>query len=239
MKLNYDSIISTLSANLGVSERVLSLAGGSWLLYRALKKKETGIMQTAAAGFMLFRGVTGYGLIAEDNRQSRRLNKNRKMSINTRMKINMPREEIYEYWRNLENLPLFMDHLESVTEKDDKTSEWKAKLPAGIGSVSWKSEIIDEEPNEHLSWRSLPDSTIENEGSVKFREVGEFETQVDATITYSAPMGKAGEKVAQFFNPQVERMVRDDLRNFKKHMEIDKGVVMDGQNPSKKPNYSE
>ena len=45
--------------------------------------------------------------------------------------INKPPEELYAFWRDFDNLPKFMNHLESVTAQDDTHSHWVAKAPLG------------------------------------------------------------------------------------------------------------
>ena len=43
--------------------------------------------------------------------------------------INRPADELYAFWRNFENLPRFMDHLESVTVLTPGRSRWTARAP--------------------------------------------------------------------------------------------------------------
>ena len=81
--------------------------------------------------------------------------------------LNRPRREVYRFWRNLENLPRFMDHLEAVTVLDEKRSHWTAKGPAG-SRVEWDADIHNEIPNELIAWRSLAGSEVDNAGSVHF-----------------------------------------------------------------------
>src|SRR2546421_11677855 len=61
--------------------------------------------------------------------------------------INRKPEEVYRFWRNFQNLPRFMEHLESVEVIDDRRSHWVAKAPAGT-RVEWDAEIVEEIPNK-------------------------------------------------------------------------------------------
>jgi uncharacterized membrane protein len=38
-------------------------------------------------------------------------------------------------------------------------------------------------------------------------------------ITYRAPFGDIGEGIASLFNPMFEKMVQDDVKNFKRYIE--------------------
>ena len=133
--------------------------------------------------------------------------------------INKSPEECYAFWRNFENLPQFMRHLESVTVIDDRRSHWKAKAPAGT-SVEWDAETTEDRPNEFIAWRSTEDADVFNAGSVRFeRAPGGRGTEVRVELEYKPPLGKIGSKVAMLFREEPGQQVMDDLRHFKQVME--------------------
>ena len=133
--------------------------------------------------------------------------------------INKSPEECYAFWRNFENLPQFMRHLESVTVTNDRLSHWKAKAPAGA-SVEWDAETVEDRPNELISWRSTEDADVYNAGTVRFeRAPGGRGTEVRVDLEYKPPLGKLGSKVAMLFREEPGQQVMDDLRHFKQVME--------------------
>lgn len=83
--------------------------------------------------------------------------------------IDRSAEDLYKFWRQLENLPRIMQHLESVRATDGNRSRWVAKGPAGT-TVEWDAQITDDEPNKIIAWTSVAGSEIENRGSVHFCE---------------------------------------------------------------------
>src|SRR2546423_15606848 len=83
--------------------------------------------------------------------------------------VNHPRESVFQFWRQLENLPRFMRHLISVEPRDERRSHWVAQGPAGR-KVEWDAEIINEIPNELIAWKSLPGSDVDSAGSVRFKD---------------------------------------------------------------------
>jgi len=142
--------------------------------------------------------------------------------------VNRPREAVFEFWRALENLPRFMYHLQSVTPTSDRRSHWVAKAPAGQ-QVEWDAEIVDEVPNESLSWRSLAESDVKHAGVVRFRDApGDRGTEIDVDLEYQAPAGTAGATVAKLFGEEPSQQIRDDLRRFKQVMEIGEVVLSEG-----------
>jgi uncharacterized membrane protein len=205
--------------NVGIAERLISAFGGAYLLVNALSKKEFPVPKTMVAGYLLFRGATGYCPAYEALGKTEVHYRTRNVNIKTSMTVNKPRFEVYRFWRRLENLPLFMKHLESVVSVDPEVSEWKAKIPGGLGTISWRSEIVKDEPGLILGWKSIEGSTIENAGKIEFKEAGKWGTEIHAVISYHPPVGVLGEKVAHLFNPAFKAMVKEDIRNLKTFLE--------------------
>jgi uncharacterized membrane protein len=108
----------------------------------------------------------------------------REVHIETSITINKLPEELYRFWRDLKNLPLFLNNNpESVTESDGSKSHWVAK---GIGAarVEWDAEIYNEVENELIAWRSLENADVVNAGSVRFEKAptGRGTLRIHATI---------------------------------------------------------
>jgi uncharacterized membrane protein len=133
--------------------------------------------------------------------------------------IDRPRRELYEFWRDLRNLPLFMENIESVTILDGARSHWKVKAPAGA-TVEWDSVIVEEIPGEVIAWRSAEGASVPNSGRIEFRDSSNGRgTLVSATIAYDAPAGKLGKLIATLFKREPRVQARHDLRRFKQLME--------------------
>jgi uncharacterized membrane protein len=133
--------------------------------------------------------------------------------------IDRPRAELFTFWRNFQNFPHFMVHVESVQVLDDRRSHWVVKAPAGR-TVEWDAEIINETPDDVISWRSAEDAEIENAGSVTFREAPAGRgTIVSVTLTYNPPGGRAGDLIAMLFGEEPSQQLSEDIRRFKALME--------------------
>lgn len=141
--------------------------------------------------------------------------------------VGKPVDEVYSFWRNFENFPRFMRHLESVTITGDRRSHWKAKAPAGQ-SVEWDAEMTEDRPNELIAWCSTGDAEVYNRGRVRFRAApGGRGTEVRVDLEYDPPFGKLGSKLAMMFREEPGQQIEDDLRHFKQVMEIGEIVVSD------------
>lgn len=208
---------SKLKTNVSTLERVLMVTSGAYLLYSGLSKENKNAGKIGVGGSMLLRGISGYCPVydAVDHLKNEKASN---VNIRVNSVIKKPISEVYAFWRDFENLPKFMNHLESVKPINYTTSEWTAKGPMGIGKIKWKAEIVKDEKEKFISWNSLPDSTIKNVGKVTFKPKGNA-TEIDVTISYHAPLGVAGESAAKLLNPYFEKLVKDDILNFKAYLE--------------------
>lgn len=136
--------------------------------------------------------------------------------------INKSSEELYSFWRKFENLPRFMNHIESVKNLDDKRSHWVVKAPLGA-KVEWDAEIINENEPKTIVWQSLEGADVDNTGSVAFTPTDDGSgTEVKVTMKYNPPGGAVGAVVAKFFGENPEQQLEEDLNRFKQVMETGK-----------------
>lgn len=206
--------------NVPYAERVLSLLSGGLLLLSAVnKKKGFGLLQALSGGYMLYRGYTGNCPVYAALDKPKVANPVKNLNIRVSMLINKPRKEVYAYWRNLENLPRFMSHLEEVVDMGNNLSRWKAKVPGDIIPLEWEASIVKEEKNSLIGWQSLVNSSVQNAGKVEFLEAGRNATELNVVISYIAPLGAAGAAVMHLFNNKLEELIRKDILNFKDHFE--------------------
>ncbi len=210
-----------LSVNVGKVERVASIAAGSALLFKGLQneEKKSGIAMAIAGGYLIFRGATGHCPAYTVAGKKKLPDTVKNINIMTKLTVNSPRQEVYDFWRKLSNLPLFMEHLDRVEVIDDKRSHWVAKVPGGLGKIEWDAEIVKEIDGELLGWNSLPHASINNAGKVEFRDADEYGTEITVLITYRAPFGDVGEGIASLLNPTFRKIITKDVKNFKRYIE--------------------
>ena len=132
-------------------------------------------------------------------------------------------EELYRFWRNFENLPRFMTHLQSVQAIDQRRSHWIVKGPAGT-TVEWDAEIVEDRPNELIRWRSLPGADVENSGVVTFAPAtGNRGSVVAVEFEYRPLAGVFGATVAKLFGQAPQKQVPVDLMRLRQILET--GVI--------------
>jgi uncharacterized membrane protein len=150
------------------------------------------------------------------------------MELTATTTIRKPASEVYAFWRDLENLPTFMAHLEEVRATGDRTSHWSADAPFGK-NVAWDAEIIDEVPDEKIAWRSAGNADVPNAGTVRFEAAPDgVSTEVHVVLVYDIPGGKVGKAVAKYFGEEPHQQLDDDLRRLKQVLETGEVVRSDG-----------
>jgi uncharacterized membrane protein len=239
-------MLSQGRVNVGRAESWLSMLAGGALAAYALKRREVPGGAAALAGAaLLYRGATGhcdlYQAIGVDRANGHGTGRIANMGSNTReqlggsrgihveesISVMKPINEVYRFWRNFENLPQFMQHLESVSQREAGISHWVARGPGGT-TVEWDARIINEVDNKVIGWQSLDGSTISTAGSVNFRETGHG-TDVRVHLQYNPPGGKLGAAVAWMLGEEPTIQVREDLRRFKRLLETGEIPTVEGQ----------
>ena len=182
-----------------------------------------GGLLVAAGAYLIFRGVNQddgapqYAKQYGNDRYAPYRKQGAGIQVRESIVVEKPDSELYRYWRKLENLPNIMSHLESVTEMGSR-SHWKAKGPFGT-SPEWDAVITDERENETISWRSLPDAQVPNEGTVRFSKRSDTSTEIIVSLTYHPPLGPVGAAVAKLFGEEPAQQIKDDLQTFKQSVE--------------------
>lgn len=223
--------------NVGDAERIASVLGGALLSFFGIKeiaeeKQLTtgGMVLALAGGALLFRGTTGYCPVNQAFDRDSSTSQAKPIEMIRTVTVNKPRAEVYAFWRQLENLPHFMQYLSEVKQLDERRSHWKAKIPGNVGTLEWDAEILVEEENERIVWRSIPGATVDNAGEVRFKDApGDWGTEVQAFISYRPPAGYVGKGAASLFSPVFEQLVKEDLRRFKQVMETGEIPTIEGQ----------
>jgi uncharacterized membrane protein len=217
------------SPHTSTEARLAALVGGAALITLAARDRSwRGIGLALAGAPLVWRGATGdwpiHRTAAEPSAETETL----PAPIEASVTIAKPHQELFQFWRRLENLPQFMRHLESVRELGDGRSHWTAKSPVGV-HVEWDAEIVEEREGRSLSWRSLPGSRVHNAGTVTFEDAPGGRGTIVRVEMEAHPGNALGRAVGRVLAPVTSRQVHEDLRRFKSLMEAGEIPTTDGQ----------
>ena len=216
---------SMYKPNISATARLMSTMAGAALAvagYRrdnkALGLAGLGLLARGASGWCPVTASLDSGEYGYNDDTKRHLGGPRGVMVEDAITIYRPVSDVYSYWRNLENLPRFMDHLEEVTVTDRFRSHWVGRGPLGV-HVEWDAEIINDIPPTLLSWKSTGHSDVVSAGSVRFKPAGEHATQVYVKLQYDPPAGRLGATIAWLVGEDPQRQIAEDLRRFKQLIE--------------------
>jgi uncharacterized membrane protein len=150
-------------------------------------------------------------------------------SVTKSVVVNAPVSQVFNFWRNFENFPRFMENIESIHSTGEDLSHWKSKGPLGT-TVEWDAKTTSVQENKKIAWQST-EGTIETHGAVTFEEVGADQTKVTVGLEYNPPAGVLGEAVAILFS-DPEDQLEEDLNRFKKVAEGSDFATLAGGTPA-------
>lgn len=210
-----------------------AVAGGLMMLYGLSKRSFGGGLLGAAGAGLLYYGATGRNPAQTVAEMTGSSSAKEGIDIHRAVTINRSPQEVYDFWRNLENLPSFMQHLERVEQLDERRSRWHARL-LGV-PLSWEARITRDEPGKVLAWETVPGSDIEHYGHVRFQPAGPDEgTELYVEMSYRPPMGSTGKAVASSLNTITEQQIKEDIRRCKQILETGEVPTVEGQSSGRK-----
>lgn len=170
-----------------------------------------GIFRTLGTGMLVgtARDAIGGGGPVQDRRRA--------VDIQKTLYIDAPIEQVYGFWTNYENFPLFMSHVREVEDRGDGRSHWKVSGPGGV-PIEWNALLIQQTPNEVIAWRSEAGSMLENSGIIRFTPVASG-TRVDLRFCYHPPAGGAGQAVIELLGTDPRGKLNEDLGRMKALLE--------------------
>lgn len=222
--------------NVGSAERGVSVTLGAALIAFAAARRRplSSLLMAGAGAWLAHRGVTGrcavydqldMGTVHDDDEERLDAGAHDDHSIESAITIGRPAAEVYAFWRRLENVPLFLSHIVSVTERGGGRSLWIARGPGGR-TWEWESEILEDRPGELLVWRSMPGSDVHHHGAVRFQDAPAGRgTEVRVGIEFLPPGGAFGRVVARLARRLPEYEVQEDLRRLKQILEAGEAPI--------------
>ena len=227
----------SLPRNINRTEQVGSAVIGSALVMSGLRRGgASGLLSSLIGGALLYRGMTGhchgYSLVGVDTSHRNyptSVPAQQGVKIEQSIIVNRKPEELFVFWKNLENLPAVFRHLDSVKVTNETHSHWVARGPFNR-LFEWDAELFNVREPELIAWRSLPGSQVDSAGSVRFQALGHNRgTSLTVSLKYNPPAGKLGAAIASMLGQGMEQELDEDLRQFKSRMETGEVATIAGQ----------
>lgn len=227
----WQELTNTEGGAISDTERLSTIGGGAALALVGLTRKSVvGLPLLAIGGALIAHGVAADMPLAERfSRTARRWRPAGAVTLSKSVTIGKPAAEVYQFWHDFENLPRFMRYLQSVTMTGDNRSHWVA-LARAAAPVEWDAETTEDVPNQRISWRSLPGSAVQTQGTVRFVPApGNRGTEVHVTLSYAGPGGSLTKPAGTLLVALTAQQVKNDVLRLKEMMETGEAATTLGQ----------
>jgi uncharacterized membrane protein len=215
---------------------LFGLSGAALLIWGWKRRSWLGMLLSSAGVDLLNWSCTGHylhealGVTSLTSKGPRALVPHQLgIRVERSISVYRPVDEVYRFFRDFKNLGRFLSHVKDVRETDENHSHWFVRGPGGM-ELEWDAEIIEERPNELISWRSIGSPDVESAGSVRFEKApGERGTFIRVSLNYLPPAGALGAAIAKLFGEEPEKQIKDDLRRLKQVLEAGEIATTEGQ----------
>jgi len=169
-------------------------------------------------------GVAGLGMLARaaTNLEMKRLlgigAGRRAVDFRKAIHVHAPVDEVYRFWSNFENFPLFMDHVREVRTLGNGRTHWTVAGPLGA-EVRFDAEVTRAVENKVLAWKTVGRPGVRHAGIVQFEEDPTVGTRLDIRMSYNPVLGAAGHTIASLFRTDPKHAMDEDLVRFKSLIE--------------------
>ncbi len=217
--------------NVGKTERIISTCGGGALaIYGILRLDWPGAALALLGGGLLYRGISGhcpvYQALDRNSHEMHalsttitRLPGRHGIRIHRSLTIDRSPHELYTFWRQVENTPLYTAHVESAIPTGEKTFHWTGKTSSGE-AIEWNVELLQDVPDRLISWHAQGNPPIANEGTVTFAPAtGERGTIATLELDYARFGGPFVNVLGPTLGKVAEYETLETLRRFKELME--------------------
>ena len=142
-------------------------------------------------------------------------------------------ETLFRLWSDVESIPLWQEHVVSVTRAGDRLTHWVMGNPEDPNGkrIEFDAEETDSTPGKRIAWRSVA-GDVEQAGEVIFEAMhkGDFSgSHVTLIQTVKVPGGLVGNAAAAVAKRSPEQTVIENLRHFKQFVETGEIPSVKGQ----------
>jgi uncharacterized membrane protein len=227
------------AVNMASWDRAISIAAGGLLAGSGVAKRWSGLPQALFGVALIQRGLSGHSLFYEifgvrtaplgQGAATTSVPYELGLPVDRSITINLPRPEVFRFFRNLGNLSQFLHHVQSVIETAEGRTRWVVRGPLGR-IVEWDAVLHNYRENELIAWRTLPHADVDHAGSVLFRDApGGRGTEVRIELQYNPPAGAAGALISKLLGEDPTQQIEDDLRRLKQILEVGEVLTTEGQ----------
>jgi len=204
-----------MQENWSPAARLLASAGGAWLTACGVRRGGVlGSVKTMLGAALFLRGVTNLDLSRLTGIGAAEDAAHRGIEIRKTINIAADVGDVFGFFSNYDNFPLFMHNVREVRDHGDGYSHWTVAGPAGV-PVTWDALLTDYEPNRCIAWESVRGAVVANAGVIQFHENRDGSARVDIRLSYNPPGGVIAHALASLLRSDPKSEMDEDLARLK------------------------
>ena len=190
---------------------------------RHVQPQRTGVISAALAGITVLDLLVAYAQTNKMRQPGRSrggaTNRSDLVHVMKSIDINRDTDSCYRFWRDMRNLPRFMQHVEAIEPVSATHARWQVRGALGQHQT-WEMELMSDIPSQQLAWRTRAGSGLAHAGTIRFSPApARRGTRITLDFQYHAPLGKAGQLLMRVLGDDPSQQASEDLRRFKQLIE--------------------
>lgn len=194
--------------------RLAAIAGSAALLsWRASDQRATGLARALGAACLALASWP----LAE---ASLRLNGDRKRRLDVRSSVEIARPvtDVFDFFKDFENLPLVVRAVTAVHDSRDGLSHWVVRSRRGV-ALEWDAVTTKYVPRSVIGFESVPGAPVEVSTTLRFVPLAADRTRLDVAVTYRALRTELSDAIRALLSRRPSRRMRIDLENTRTYLE--------------------
>ena len=132
--------------------------------------------------------------------------------------VNRPIADVFEFFKDFENLPLVIRAVSAVYDSQDGRSHWVVRSRSGV-VMEWDAVVTKWVPRSVISFASIPGSPVEVSITLRFVPLGPSLTRLDADVKYHVLRTELSDAIRALLTRRPMRRMQINLENTRAYLE--------------------
>ncbi|HSQ32824.1 MAG TPA: SRPBCC family protein [Gemmatimonadaceae bacterium] len=194
--------------------RLAAIAASAALLaWRGRDRRATAVARVAGAACL---GAASWPLVED----SLYLNgeRKRRLAVRSSVEIARPIADVFEFFKDFENLPQVIRAVSAVYDSRDGRSHWVVRSGSGV-AMEWDAVVTKWVPRSVIAFASVPDSPVEVSITLRFVPLGPSLTRLDADVNYHVLHTELSDAIRALLTRRPARRMRLNLETTRAYLE--------------------
>ena len=194
--------------------RLAAIAASAALVaWRGHDRRVTGLARVAGAACL---GLVSWPFVEASLRMNGE--RKRRLAVRSSVEISRPIADVFEFFKDFENLPLVIRAVSSVYDSRDGRSHWVVRSRSGV-AMEWDAVVTKWVPRSVIAFASIPGSPVEVSITLRFVSLGPSLTRLDADVKYHVLHTELSDAIRALLTRRPMRRMQINLETTRAYLE--------------------